>query len=43
MLRKRWGSGATIWGVLHSLIPALLIVAVSAVFVAMFWAGSRTH
>jgi hypothetical protein len=28
---------------LHSLIPALLIVAATAIFLAMLWAGSRVH
>jgi hypothetical protein len=28
---------------LHSLIPALLMLAVSAIFLAMLWAGSRVH
>jgi hypothetical protein len=28
---------------LHSLIPALVILAASAIFLAMLWAGSRMH
>jgi hypothetical protein len=28
---------------LHSLVPALLMVAASAIFLAMVWAGSRVH
>jgi hypothetical protein len=28
---------------LHSLIPALLIVAATAIFLAMLWAGRRVH
>lgn len=28
---------------LHSLIAALLMVAASAIFLAMVWAGSRMH
>jgi hypothetical protein len=28
---------------LHSLIPALLILAATAIFLAMLWAGSRVH
>jgi hypothetical protein len=28
---------------LHSLVPALLMIAASAIFLAMVWAGSRVH
>jgi hypothetical protein len=35
--------GATIVLMLHSLIPVLLMVAASAIFLAMLWAGSRPH
>ena len=28
---------------LHSLIPAVLMLAASAIFLAMLWAGSRVH
>jgi hypothetical protein len=28
---------------LHSLIPALLMVTAAAIFLAMLWAGSRMH
>jgi hypothetical protein len=28
---------------LHSLLAALLVVAAATVFLAMLWAGSRTH
>jgi hypothetical protein len=28
---------------LNSLIPALLILAATAIFLAMLWAGSRVH
>jgi hypothetical protein len=27
----------------HSVIPVLLMVAASAIFLAMLWAGSRVH
>jgi hypothetical protein len=29
--------------VLHSLVPALVMIVASAIFLAMLWAGSRMH